>query len=47
MTEASEPVPVSTRFEILQNENGENRFCKVTLLSNGKRIVEVIKEGPK
>jgi hypothetical protein len=40
----SEPKPVSSRYEMLQNQDGEDRFCRVVLMSDGTRRVTVIQQ---
>lgn len=34
---------ISVRFDVLENENGQPRFCRVVLYGDGKRQVKVIK----
>lgn len=46
MTTEPEPVPVSERLDVLENENGEKRLCRVTLFSDGTRRVKVLDPKP-
>ena len=40
----TEPKPVSSRYEMLQNQDGEDRFVRVVLMSDGTRRVTVIEQ---